>query len=90
MTAIAAVEGDGVAVNARERLKGVPRGFDPAHPRAELLRHKDLAAWTDWPVAPWLHTVEAKEYVVGALRASQPLTDWLDVHVGPSTATSRR
>ena len=31
-----------------------------------------------------LHTPEAEDRVVGALRASRPLTDWLDEHVGAS------
>jgi uncharacterized protein (TIGR02453 family) len=87
--AIAEVESTGVEVTARERLKRVPRGLDPEHPRADLLRDKDLAAWKNWPVAPWLHTRAAEQRVVDALRASRPLTDWLDAHVGPPTAALR-
>jgi uncharacterized protein (TIGR02453 family) len=90
VAAVAAVEADGVGVTASERLKHVPRGFDPDHPRAELLRDKDLTAWIEWPIEPWLHTPAAETRVVDALRASQPLTDWLDAHVGPSTAERSR
>ncbi len=90
VAAVAAVEADGVSVTARERLKRVPRGLDPEHPRADLLRDKDLAAWIEWPVAPWLHTAAAEDRVVESLRASRPLTDWLDAHVGPSTAERTR
>jgi uncharacterized protein (TIGR02453 family) len=90
VAAIDEVKRNGVAVTARDRLKGVPRGFDPAHPRAELLRDKDLAAWKDWPVEPWLHTAEAKTRVTEALRTSRPLTTWLDEHVGPSTSDRMR
>ena len=89
VAAIAEVEDGGVEVTTRERLKRVPRGFDAEHPRAELLRDKDLAAWKDWPVEPWLHTGAAEEHVVDALRVSRPLTDWLDAHVGPATAAIR-
>jgi uncharacterized protein (TIGR02453 family) len=89
VAAIAEVEDGGVEVTTWERLKRVPRGFDAEHPRAELLRDKDLAAWKDWPVEPWLHTGAAEEHVVDALRASRPLTDWLDAHVGPATAALR-
>ena len=89
VAAIAEVEDGGVEVTTRERLKRVPRGFDAEHPRAELLRDKDLAARKDWPVEPWLHTGAAEEHVVDALRASRPLTDWLDAHVGPATAAIR-
>ncbi|MFD4422799.1 DUF2461 domain-containing protein [Agromyces sp. NPDC058484] len=90
VAAIAEVESGGVAVTAHEQLKRVPRGFDSEHPRAELLRDKDLVAWKDWPVAPWLHTAEAEQVVADALRTSRPLTRWLDEHVGPSTAPARR
>jgi uncharacterized protein (TIGR02453 family) len=87
--AIAEVERRGVPVTTRERLKRIPRGFDLEHPRADLLRDKDLAAWKDWPIAPWLHTGAAEQRVVDTLRASRPLTDWLDAHVGPATAALR-
>ena len=89
VAAIAEVEDSGVEVTTRERLKRVPRGFDAEHPRADLLRDKDLAAWKDWPVEPWLHTGAAEDHVVDALRASRPLTGWLDAHVGPATAAIR-
>ncbi|KRE26118.1 DUF2461 domain-containing protein [Agromyces sp. Soil535] len=90
IAAVAALEADGVSVTARERLKRVPRGVDPEHPRADLLRDKDLAAWIEWPVSPWLHTAAAEDRVAEALRASRPLTDWLDAHVGPSAAERTR
>ena len=51
------------------------------------VRH--LAVWKEWPVARWLHTGAAEQRVVDALRASRPLTDWLDTHVGPATAALR-
>jgi uncharacterized protein (TIGR02453 family) len=84
VAAVSAVEAGGVGVSASDQLKRVPRGFDADHPRADLLRDKDLTAWVEWPVEPWLHTPEAEDRVVGALRASRPLTDWLDEHVGAS------
>ena len=90
VAAVAAVEGSGVSVTVHERLKRVPRGFDPEHARADLLRDKDLTAWIEWPVASWLHTADAETRVVEALRSSRPLTDWLDAHVGPSTAVRTR
>jgi len=85
VAAVAAVEAADVPVTASEQLKRVPRGFDPEHPRADLLRDKDLTAWVEWPVAPWLHTADAEARVSGALRASKPLTDWLEANVGPTT-----
>lgn len=38
--------GDGARVGEPE-LKRVPTGFDPDHPRADLLRRKGLSAWID-------------------------------------------
>lgn len=90
VAAVDAVEGSGVSVTVHERLKRVPRGFDPEHPRADLLRDKDLTAWIEWPVAPWLHTPDAETRVAEALRSSRPLSDWLDAHVGPSTTARTR
>ena len=73
---------DGLDIVARESLRTVPRGFDRGHPRADLLRHKGLAAWQSWPVAAWLGTAKAKDRVHRTLEAAAPLTDWLHRHVG--------
>ena len=45
---------------------------------------KGLVTWKDWPVEPWLATAAAKDKVVAVLRASVPLVQWLDLHVGAS------
>jgi hypothetical protein len=45
---------------------------------------KGLVTWKDWPIEPWLATAEAKDKVAEVLRASLPLVNWLDFHVGPS------
>lgn len=79
-----------VGVTAGDSLKTVPRGYDKDHPRAELLRHKGLAAWKDLGGGAWLHTAEAAARIVEVLRASKPLTDWLEANVGPSTSIRTR
>jgi hypothetical protein len=33
----------------RDSLKSAPRGYPKDHPRADLLRKKDMAAWKKWP-----------------------------------------
>jgi uncharacterized protein (DUF2461 family) len=71
-------------VHGRDSLKSAPRGYPADHPRIELLRHKGLVAWKQWPVEPWLETPGARSEVAGFLVASRPLSDWLDRHVGPS------
>jgi uncharacterized protein (TIGR02453 family) len=75
--------GQGIGIMVQDRLKTLPRGFGPdvAHP--ELLRNKDIVAWKQWSVEPWLHTAEAADRVADALRAARPLTAWLDANVGP-------
>jgi uncharacterized protein (TIGR02453 family) len=75
---IAALRKGGIGVSTHDSLKRVPQGFDADHPRAELLRYKDIVAWRDWPVAAWLGTAAAKKRVVDTLRATAPLRDWLD------------
>jgi uncharacterized protein (TIGR02453 family) len=82
---VAAAAGQGVEITGHESLKTAPKGYPKDHPRIDLLRHKGLVAWKDWPVASWLGTAKAKARVVDFLRAAGPLRDWLDTNVGPST-----
>jgi uncharacterized protein (DUF2461 family) len=74
--------GAGFELHASERLQRVPRGVDPAHPRADLLRFKGLAAMRDFGVQPWLETPRCREAVADAWRAVTPLVRWLERHVG--------
>ena len=83
---ILAVEKHGISVNGHNSLKTAPRGYPADHERIELLRHKGLIAWREWPIEPWLGTAEARKHIAGFLVASRPLSTWLDTHVGPSTA----
>lgn len=74
----------GLTITAASTLSTTPRGYPKDHPRIELLRMKGLVTWKQWPVEPWLATARAKGKVVKVLRASVPLVEWLDLHVGPS------
>jgi uncharacterized protein (TIGR02453 family) len=76
----------GLTITAAGTLTTAPRGHARDHPRIELLRMKGLVTWKEWPVEPWLATAEAKDKVAAVLRASVPLVQWLDIHVGPSEA----
>lgn len=88
---IAELADAGVGVTTRDSLKGVPRGYPKEHPRAGLLRNKDIAAWKQWPAdTAWMHTGAAKKHVVAVLRASRPLVEWLDANVGDTTLERRR
>ncbi len=85
---IAAVESHEIGVGGRDALKTAPRGYPADHPRVSLLRYKGIVAWKEWPVESWLETAAARDRVAGFLRATRPLSAWLETHVGPSTAGS--
>lgn len=80
----------GLSVTGHEGLKTAPRGYPKDHPRIELLRHKGLITWREWPPGSWLGTRRAKDRVVEFFRHSKPLNVWLQSHVGPSTLPERR
>jgi uncharacterized protein (TIGR02453 family) len=76
---------EGIEVSAHDVLKTAPKGYPKEHPRIELLRHKGLIFWKQWPAGAWLGTPKAKERVLELLRAAKPLLRWLEKNVGPST-----
>ncbi|HWM56505.1 MAG TPA: DUF2461 domain-containing protein [Pseudonocardia sp.] len=85
---LAAIESAGIT-RAGEVLKTRPRGYDADHPRLELLRHKGLYGWRQWPPDDVLHEPGALPRVVATWRALRPLAEWLDDHVGPSEQPRR-
>jgi len=80
----------GLNITAADTLKTAPRGYPKDHPRIELLRMKGLVTWKQWPVEPWLATATAKDRIVAVLHASEPVVQWLDVHVGDSNEERQR
>ncbi len=84
---LAAIDPD--VVVRGEMLKTRPRGFDPEHPRIDLLRHKSLFGSRTWPPDDTLHEAGALDRVVAAWRALTPLVEWLADHVGPSDQPRR-
>jgi uncharacterized protein (TIGR02453 family) len=80
---IAAIERHQIEVNGHETLKTGPKGYPRDHPRIDLLCHRGLVAWKQWPHARWLATAGAKTRIVAFLEESAPLSDWLTAHVGP-------
>ena len=67
-----------------DTLTRVPSGYEKEHPRAELLRHKTLTASREFGTPDWLHTARARTEIAKAWRSMEPLTTWLDGHVGPA------
>ena len=70
-----------IGVSSHDSLTRVPAGYPKEHPRAELLRYKDLVAWRDWPVAAWLGTAKARTRIEEFFRTCAPLNDWLHKHI---------
>ncbi|MCO1655954.1 DUF2461 domain-containing protein [Pseudonocardia humida] len=85
---LAALRAEGLTV-AGETLRTRPRGFDPEHPRLDLLRHKGLYGRRDWAPDDVLHEPAARDRVVRTWRAVTPLVEWLNDHVGPSEQPRR-
>jgi uncharacterized protein (TIGR02453 family) len=71
-----------------ERLKRLPKEYDPAHPRADLLHHKSLVAGRALEPAEWMHAAECADRIAAMWRALLPLGGWLKDNVGASTMES--
>lgn len=76
-----------IGVNAHQILRTAPRGYAKDHPRIDLLRHKGLTAWKEWPVGTWLGTATPKRRLAAVLRATAPLRTWLHSNVGSDDGT---
>ncbi|SRR5579884_45359 len=72
-------------VYGSDALKSAPRGYPKDHERVELLRYRGIVAMGSWPAGRWLSTPEAERRVVQTFRSAQPLLEWLNEHVGPSS-----
>jgi uncharacterized protein (TIGR02453 family) len=60
-----------------DRLKTTPRGYDPQHPRIQLLRYKAIHATRSYGFEPVIHTAELRERIAEHWRAGAPLIGWL-------------
>jgi uncharacterized protein (TIGR02453 family) len=67
----------GFVIGSHEMLKKVPRGFDPAHPRADLLKRKSLTV--AFPTLPTDQIVSRAliGWLVKETRRVAPLIEWL-------------
>ncbi len=77
-----AVAAAGFAVEG-EKLKTVPHGYARDHPRAELLKHKSLAASVDLGQPEWLDTPAAVQEITRLWDELRPLVDWVSRHAAP-------
>ena len=72
---------DGYRIISAAQLSRAPKGVDPSHPRAELLRHKGLAL--DFPPIPTKvrHTRGLLDWCVERSQEVAPVVRWLLEHV---------
>jgi uncharacterized protein (TIGR02453 family) len=75
--ALAPLRSAGVYEIGGERYKRVPRGYDPDHARADLLRYKGLHVRSPQIQVPVLTTSELVEVCFEHCRAMAPLHHWL-------------
>ena len=73
----------GYEVETHERLKSVPRGYAPDHPRIDLLRMKDIFGGRSFAREPWLSTRRALPRIHKAIDDTRPLADWVQAYVDP-------
>ena len=74
--------GSGYQIISSAQLARAPRGVDPGHPRAALLRHKGLAL--DFPLIPRKvrHSPALLDWCIERAREVAPLVRWLLEHAG--------
>jgi uncharacterized protein (TIGR02453 family) len=77
---VAALSRRGFSLEARESTKRVPRGVDPDHPRADLLRLKGLVAMAPAPDRGLLVRRELVAVLARQALAAAPLVRWLLRH----------
>ena len=67
----------GFSVGSHDALQRVPRGFDPDHPRADLLKRKGLIVSYPAPPRPLLVSRGLVDWIVTHTRSAVPLVEWL-------------
>jgi len=78
---VAAVRKSGATVEG-EHFKRVPRGYDPDHPNAQLLKHMGLYAACGGRHPAELFTPKAVAYCLRTFERLEPLQVWLIDNVG--------
>jgi uncharacterized protein (TIGR02453 family) len=67
----------GFETSSHEMLKRVPKGFDAAHPRAEILKRKGLVVTFPKVPAGLLATPKLIRWLTDQCTAAAPLVEWL-------------
>lgn len=67
-----------------ESVATAPRGYPKDHGRIELLRRKSLSLGATLRFGRGIGRAQGLEFVSGTWRGAEPVTGWLDEHVGAS------
>ncbi len=67
----------GYEIGSHDTLQRVPRGFDPAHPRADLLKRKGLIVAFPSPPRDRLVSRALVEWLVAHAKRAVPVVEWL-------------
>lgn len=67
----------GFTVGSYEQMQRVPRGFDPDHPAADLLRRKGLMVQFPSPPRALLTTPKLVDWTTTHAKQAVPLVEWL-------------
>jgi uncharacterized protein (TIGR02453 family) len=78
---IAKLQRDGWELGG-DTLKTSPRGYDPGHPRIELLRHRSMTLGRSYGFEPVIHTSELLDLVRADWRAATPFVRWITENAG--------
>jgi len=78
---IAKLQRDGWELGG-DTLKTSPRGYDPGHPRIELLRHRSMTLGRSYGFEPVIHTSELLDLVRADWRAATPFVRWVTENAG--------
>jgi uncharacterized protein (TIGR02453 family) len=74
---LSALAKKGFPADSHETFKRVPKGYDPEHPRADLLKRKGLIV--EFPALPagLLGSPKLVKWLAGACKTASPLVEWL-------------
>ena len=64
-----------------EKLQRVPQGYEPDHPMAEWLKHKQFFVWVEWPETKCLRE-KFVEDVAGVFKSATPMVRFLNEAMG--------
>lgn len=74
---LASLVGKGFEAKSHDRLKRVPKGFDPGHPRAEMLMRKGLTVSFPAMPAGLVAKPGLVKWLADRCKAAAPFVEWL-------------